>query len=43
MSITIHNQQDATILLYLLLISSTRFGRCFHPSSGAYHCKYKFW
>jgi len=29
--ITIDNQQDATILIYLLLISSTCFGRCFSP------------
>ena len=27
--IKIDNQQDATILIYLLLISSTYFGRCF--------------
>ena len=26
------NQQDATILFYLLLISSKCFGRCFRPS-----------
>jgi len=43
MTITIGNQQDATILIYLLLISSTCFGRCFRPSSGAYHCNYSFW
>ena len=41
--ITIDDQQDATILIYLLLISSTCFGRCFRPSSGAYHCNYRFW
>ena len=41
--ITIDNQQDATILIYLLLISSTCFGRCFRPSSTAYHCNYSFW
>jgi len=36
--ITIDNQQDATILISLLLISSTCFERCFRPSSEAYHC-----
>ena len=41
--ITIDNQQEATILIYLLLISSICFGRCFRPSSGAYHCNYSFW
>ena len=41
--IIIDNQQDATILIYLFLISSTCFGRCFRPSSGAYHCNYSFW
>ena len=41
--ITIDNRQDATILIYLIIISSTCFGRCFRPSSGAYHCKYSFW
>jgi len=41
--ITTGNQQDATILIYLLLISSTCFGKCFRPSSGAYHCNYSFW
>jgi len=34
------NQQDATMLIYLFLISSTCFGRYFRPSSGAYHCNY---
>jgi len=38
--ITIDNEQDATILIHLLLISSTRFRQCFRPSSGAYHCNY---
>ena len=33
--IVIDNQQDTTILIYLLLISSTCFGRCFRQSSGA--------
>ena len=42
-TITIDNQQDATILIYLLLISSTCFGRCFRPSSGAYHCNNSLW
>jgi len=42
-TITIDNQQDATILIYLLQISSTYFGRCFRPSSGANHCNYSFW
>ena len=41
--ITVDNQQDATISIYLLLISSTCFGRCFRPSSGAYHCNYGVW
>jgi len=41
--ITIDNQQDATTLMYLLLIISTCFGRCFRPSSGAYHGNYSFW
>jgi len=41
--ITVRNKKDATILIYLLLISSTSFGRCFRPSSGAYHCNYGFW
>ena len=40
---TIDNQQDATILIYLLLIRSTCFGRCFRPSSGAYQYNYSFW
>jgi len=38
--ITVDNQQDATILIYLLLISSKCFGWCFRPSLGAYHCNY---
>jgi len=37
------NQQDATTLIYSFLISSSCFGRCFRPSSGAYHCNYSFW
>ena len=41
--IKIDDKQDATLLIYLLLISSTCFGRCFRPSSGAYHCNYSFW
>jgi len=39
---TIENQQDAPGMIYLLLISSTCFGRRFRPSSGAYHCNYSF-
>ena len=39
----IDNQQYATILIYLLLISSTCFERCFRPSAGAYKCNYSFW
>jgi len=36
------NQQDATIQVNLLfLVSSTCFGRCFRPSSGALHCIYR--
>ena len=42
-TIIIDNQQDATILIYLFLVISTCFGRCFRPSSGAYHCNYSFW
>ena len=35
------DQQDATILAYyLFLISSTCFGRCLRPSSGALDCIY---
>jgi len=30
-------------LIYLFVITSTRFGRYFRPSSGAYHCNYSFW
>jgi len=41
--ITVDNQQDESILIYLLLISSTCFGRCFRPSSEAYRCNYSFW
>jgi len=40
--ITIDNQQDATILFYLFLISSTCFWKYFRPS-GAYHCNYRSW
>ena len=39
----IDNQQAVTVTIYLLLISSTCFGRCFRLSSGAYHCNYSFW
>jgi len=42
-SIITIDKQDATILIYLLLIISTCFGRCFRPSSGAYHGNYSFW
>jgi len=35
------NQQDATVQVNLLfLVSSTCFGRCFRPSSGALDCIY---
>jgi len=38
------NQQDATIQVNLLfLVSSTCFGRCFRPSSGAFDCIYSIW
>jgi len=38
------NQQDATIQVSLLfLVSSTCFGRCFRPSSGALNCIYSIW
>ena len=34
-----NNQEDATMQAKLLfLVSSTGFGRCFHPSSGALDC-----
>ena len=38
--IVIDDQKVATILVffYLFLISSTCFGRCIHPSSGALDC-----
>jgi len=29
--------------IYLFLVSSTCFGRCFHPSSGAHDCIYSLW
>ena len=41
--IAIGNKEDATILIYLLLISSTCFGRWFRPSSRAYICNYSLW
>jgi len=31
------------LFFYLPLISSTCSGRCFRPSSGAYHCNHSFW
>jgi len=38
------NQQDTTIQINLLfLVSSTCFGRCFRPSSGALKCIYSIW
>ena len=38
------NQQDATVQVDLLfLVSSTCFGRCFRPSSGALDCIYSIW
>ena len=39
------DQQGTTIiwLIYLFLISSTCFGRCFRPSSEALDCIYSFW
>ena len=40
--ITADNSQHATILIYLLQISSTCFGWCFRPASGTYHCNYSF-
>jgi len=40
----IDDQQDATFwLIYLYPISSTCFGQCFRPSSGALDCIYSFW
>ena len=43
MIITIDNQQDAAVMINLLLVSCTCFGRCLRPSSEAYHCNYSFW
>jgi len=38
------NQQDAIMWDNLLfLVSSTRFGRCFRPSSEALDCIYSIW
>jgi hypothetical protein len=38
------NQQDATIQVNLLfLVSSTCFGRCLRPLSGALDFIYSFW
>jgi len=38
-----NNQQDATTQINLLfLVSSTCFGQCFRPSSGALDCIYSF-
>ena len=37
------DQQDANILASLFLISSTCFGRCLRPSSGALDCIYIIW
>jgi len=38
------NQQDATVWVdLLLLVSSTCFGRCFRPSSGALDRIYSIW
>jgi hypothetical protein len=40
------NQQYATIYIYInlfLFISSTYFGRCFRPLSGALDCIYSIW
>jgi len=41
--IIIDNQQASNILIYLFLNSSTCFGLCFRPSSGAFHCNYSFY
>jgi hypothetical protein len=38
------NQKDATMQVNILfLVSSTCFGRCFCPSSGALYCIYSIW
>jgi len=38
------SQQDANIQVNLLfVVSSTCFGRCFRPSSGALNCIYSIW
>ena len=37
------DQQESTFwFIYLYTISSTCFGRCFRPSSGALDCIYSF-
>ena len=44
-SITVNDDQQDELfwLIYLFLISSTCFGRCPRPSSGAFDCIYSFW
>jgi len=38
------NKLDATIqVTFLFLVSSTCFGQCFRPSSGALDCIYSIW
>jgi hypothetical protein len=40
----INSQLDATIIIVLIIsISSTCFGRKFRPSSGALDCVYSLW
>ena len=43
-SLVIDDQQDATLwFINLFPISSTCFGRCVRPPSGAHDCAYSFW
>jgi len=37
------NKMQPFSFIYLFLISSTYFGLCFRPSSGALNCIYSFW
>jgi len=37
------NKMQLFWLIFLFLISSTGFGRCLRPSSGALDCIYSFW
>jgi len=37
------NKMQIYRFIYLFLVSSTCFGRCIRPSSGARDCIYSFW